>query len=68
MIKFQKYTKYILLKIIKRECPNFGSREDCDWILNIRVTFNIKDQEFHKIALSSIYSKTFLLYNYAKIM
>ena len=34
----------------------------------IRVTFNIKDHEFHKITLSSIYSKTFLLYKYVKIM
>ena len=37
-------------------------------IVNSRVTFKIKDQEFHQTTKSSIYSKTFLLYNYAKIM
>ena len=33
-----------------------------------RVTFKIKDQDFHLMTKSSIYSKTFLLYNYGKII
>ena len=38
------------------------------FLLKIRVTFIVRDQEFRLMIKSSIYSKTFLLYNYAKIM
>ena len=62
------------LYVITTGCPDadckklFGIERDNASSQFIRVTFNLNDQEFHKIALSSIYSKTFLLYNYAKIM
>ena len=57
-----------LISLLEQDREHSSSNRRYVKIINNRVTFNIKDQKFHKIALSSIYSKTFLLYNYVKIM
>ena len=59
-----KYVYVITTGCQDEDCKKlFGIERDNASSQFIRVTFNLNDQEFHKIALSSIYSKTFLLYN-----